>query len=697
MMLAYLSQRLNLQSRRWDAERAKIRTADQLRARNRFVRAKVREMAGLLPIQVAPKVPLNARVTRTIQHQGYRIENVLFQSQADYWIPANVYVPAGAGPFPAIVLERGHFNAERMSVDYQQLHFDLVTNGFVVLAFDSIGQGERRQYYEADGEDYDELLSPALEHCAIGGLLSLIGESPAGWFAWDIVRAIDYLAARPDVARGRIGCADHTDTGWSMTIAAALDERIRCAAIHIRGRARRWPLELSTWNTTDDPEEFLFPAASYGIDMGDILGASAPRPLLTLIEDHTSDFDREGERLQRCYSLLGEPDHFAMERAGAGNDWPITLRLSTVRWFRHWLNAGSDAIREEEAVPEPYQALAATPKGSLRESRLGKPVYAVIRQRAANLPPPRTPSGADLDRLRGEIRLAIGPPGSPVPLGPREISSDRLEGYTLTQVEFLTEPGVYSVGALYKPSRPGGASIVYVSGDVTTFVSDDDDAASAANPAAAADTPQDRDDQFARAMVRKGHTVLLAGVRGLGATEPSAARRDLRGPWEHLHNSDVALANMAWSLGDSLFAMRVRDLLRAVEYASRFGQVRLAGRDMGALWAWYAAVLDPRVVSVATDGGLASYKTLVGHGRYSQAVSQFQLRVLQRFDLPHVVGAIAPRPVTILNPTDHRKAPIDAVMADAVYDWTQIAYATADAADRIQVVFGAALEDYAVV
>ena len=37
--------------------------------------------------------------------------------------------------FP-VLIQRGHFNAERMSPDKQLLYVDLVTAGFIVLAFD---------------------------------------------------------------------------------------------------------------------------------------------------------------------------------------------------------------------------------------------------------------------------------------------------------------------------------------------------------------------------------------------------------------------------------------------------------------------------------------------------------------------------------------------------------------------------------
>src|SRR5260370_27849776 len=145
MAVQNLAQRLNDAALRMDAARGKIRTASQLHTRNQLVRSQLRKMLEPFPAGG----PLNPRTTRVIERKGYRIENVRFQSQPDYWIPANVYVPSnGSGPFPAVVMQRGHFNAERMSPDYQQMYFDFVSHGFVVLAFDPIGQGARRQHYE---------------------------------------------------------------------------------------------------------------------------------------------------------------------------------------------------------------------------------------------------------------------------------------------------------------------------------------------------------------------------------------------------------------------------------------------------------------------------------------------------------------------------------------------------------------------
>jgi len=49
------------------------------------------------------------------------------------------------------------------------------------------------------------------------------------------------------------------------------------------------------WNITDDAEQHLFPSAREGVDLLDILIALAPRPLLTLVEDQTGDFNEDAE------------------------------------------------------------------------------------------------------------------------------------------------------------------------------------------------------------------------------------------------------------------------------------------------------------------------------------------------------------------------------------------------------------------
>src|SRR5262247_3526435 len=82
MLLAHLSAKLNALAARWDVERSNIRTAADLESRNRFVRDRFREMVHGLPERTA----LNPVITATHQRDGYRVENVMFQSRPNFWV-----------------------------------------------------------------------------------------------------------------------------------------------------------------------------------------------------------------------------------------------------------------------------------------------------------------------------------------------------------------------------------------------------------------------------------------------------------------------------------------------------------------------------------------------------------------------------------------------------------------------------------
>ena len=69
------------------------------------VRGKVRESFGPFP----EKTPLNARVTKVVERDTYKIENVLFESRPGFLVAANLYIPKGRNfPLPGVVASCGH-------------------------------------------------------------------------------------------------------------------------------------------------------------------------------------------------------------------------------------------------------------------------------------------------------------------------------------------------------------------------------------------------------------------------------------------------------------------------------------------------------------------------------------------------------------------------------------------------------------
>ena len=86
---------------------------------------------------------------------------------------------------------------------YQEFAQGLVLQGYIVLIYDPIGQGERLQYVK---EDLKSRIGVGVrEHLYAGNQQMLVGEFFGSWRAWDGVRALDYLLTRPEVDKSHIG------------------------------------------------------------------------------------------------------------------------------------------------------------------------------------------------------------------------------------------------------------------------------------------------------------------------------------------------------------------------------------------------------------------------------------------------------------------------------------------------------------
>ena len=122
---------------------AAIRDVRAAERRKTEVRAKILSLIGGLPDY---KGPLNAKITGTLQRPGYVIEKVLFESLPNYWVTANLYRPERAGKHPAVLMSMGHWETGKAAA--QVLSANLARKGFVVLAYDPTGQGERQQAFD---------------------------------------------------------------------------------------------------------------------------------------------------------------------------------------------------------------------------------------------------------------------------------------------------------------------------------------------------------------------------------------------------------------------------------------------------------------------------------------------------------------------------------------------------------------------
>ena len=180
-----------------DKRRSEIHTKSDAEAYLGEVRAKIQQCLGPWP----EKTPLNARVTGKHDRDSYTIENVIFESRPGFMVTANLYIPKGRKfPLPAVVVACGRDESGKFAY---HIFSSLARMGYVVLIFDPIGQGERVQYLTS--EQKQRIGNSVFEHLYAGNQLFLTGESLSSWFAWDGIRAVDYLISRPEVDIEHIG------------------------------------------------------------------------------------------------------------------------------------------------------------------------------------------------------------------------------------------------------------------------------------------------------------------------------------------------------------------------------------------------------------------------------------------------------------------------------------------------------------
>ena len=261
-------------------EVAKLSTIDDLARRRAYLREVMLRDLGGLP----ERTPLNARVAGMLDRGDYTIEKIIFESQPRFYVTANLYLPkTGRPPYPAILYPLGHEEGAKAHSAWQIMMGSLAKKGFVVLAWDPIGQGERIQIYDDDFED-SKVRASTTEHTVQGIQCLMIGDHVARYTIWDGMRALDYLLSRPEVDPKRVGCTGNSGGGTHTAYLSALDDRIQVAAPSCY--ITSWRQMLRTIGPQDAEQVFPYWIRD-GLDYPDFIYAFAPKPyrILSAIRD----------------------------------------------------------------------------------------------------------------------------------------------------------------------------------------------------------------------------------------------------------------------------------------------------------------------------------------------------------------------------------------------------------------------------
>lgn len=617
------------------AEVAAIRTPAEVRARQTYIRERILAALGGWP----GKTPLNARMTGALTRQGYRVEKLVYESLPRFHVTANVYVPDGKGPFPAVVGVAGHSANGKASATYQHAWIGLVRRGYLVLAYDPPGQGERSEYFHPDAGRSLAGIGTG-EHMMAGQQCLLTGSNFARYEIWDGIRAVDYLLTRGDVDPQRIAVAGNSGGGTQTAYLQALEPRLAAAAPSCY---------ITSWRTLwakpgpQDSEQVFDRFLADKLDFGDFLIAFAPKPMkmMTAIRDF---FPIEGARetyaeARRIWEVLDAGPRAGFFEFDDPHGWSQPRREATYQWFDKWLLGKETDGKEPPIETEDDRDIEVTPTGQVSTSFGGETVQSLNAQTARALHARRTALstggreglakliGARL-RLSGERRAPTVTERSP------------------SQVVLETEPGIRVPVLVAAPAATGERkpAVIYL------------------NPIGR--MADSRPGGGIEALTRNGYLVLAPDLRAAG---DGPHPRGATGYTAHYQTAMRALL-----VGKTILGMQVEDALAVFDYlVSRPDadprRVSIIGKGIGGVVALHAAALEPRLRKVAVEGTILSYLAFAEAKLYEGLVDIVVPGILKDYDLPDLAAAIAPRPVLLVEPRSPAGARLNLVDARKIY------------------------------
>jgi cephalosporin-C deacetylase-like acetyl esterase len=648
---------------------AAITTRTQAEARQREVRKKLLALIGTFP----EKTPLDPKSFGTTQADGFRIEKILYESQPNFPVTALLYLPdpkpnAPQQKLPAIVVSPGHGFTGKVT-DYA-FASALARNGFAVLSYDPIGQGERLQYPDPADPSKTLLKASTGEHGEAGLQPTLIGDAPARIIAWDSIRAVDYLISRPEIDANRIGAFGCSGGGTMTALLGALDSRVH--AIAVACYLTSFDALLPTLGP-QDAEQSIPNFIASGLDFPDWVEIAAPRPF-AIISTAQDMFPFAGAlatatEARRFYALFDpasggtptnnpppgiptgptlNPDTSNAIPATAALQWitgigrhgnlgPITREIVSF-FLTHLAHSDAPFIPSPPPAPgaSPFGPPANIPASAFQVTSTGQvassyprneTVQSLTLKRYATFAKPKPLSEPQLQQTVREVTRATVKPGDPAPINtqsPPLASPPEGDVHVRHRFTLATAPGINIQAEFYRPADGKHPMLLVLKDSLDP----------------ALESSRAEEIRKYRALADAGTAVLVVAPRPSppGNEETKAS---VLGPF-YLTTLRAEL------VGKTLLGLRVDDVIAAVNFmqGSTTGDPnQIAAQASGhlGLVLLHAAVLDARLKHITVDHTLESYAGLMRVPMPIDAPEDILPGVLLHYDIPDLIHVLGPR------------------------------------------------------
>ncbi len=337
--------------------------------------ARGRVLDRIAPVDLGPTPQVRVEYEGT--YDGLHVERLTWQLAGGPRSEAVFLKPADAGGrLPAILALHDHGgkkflgwrkiarieeNPWKIQSEHQDHYYggaawanEIAKRGYAVLVHDTFPFGSRRvlaadvperiRQGAGDPEPEDEegvnkynAFAGAHENIMEKSLLSA-GTTWPGVYVTEDRRALDVLAARPDVDSSRMGCAGLSGGGMRTVFLGGLDSRVRCAVVV--GFMTTWREFLldkcftHTWMT-------YVPLLPRELDFPEILALRAPAATMVLncTEDPlytVAEMKRADEMLRDTFRRGGAPEMYRSKFYPGGHKFDREMQADAFDWFdRH--------------------------------------------------------------------------------------------------------------------------------------------------------------------------------------------------------------------------------------------------------------------------------------------------------------------------------------------------------------------------
>lgn len=618
---------------RGKARRDALKTKADAEAYVKSVQQRIRDCFGPMP----EKTPLNAKITKTLERDGYRIENIVFESRPGFMVTGNLYLPKSAKAVPGVIGVCGHSLNGKAEKAYQSFAQGLARQGMACFLIDPLGQGERFQYL-------NEKLGSRLgggtsEHNQMGNHQTLVGEFLGSWFAWDGIRALDYLLTRSEIDPQHLGITGNSGGGTQTTWLCGLEPRFTMGAPSCFVTTFRRDAENEL---PQDNEQCPPGVLAADLDHGDFLAAMAPKPVIIMAQEKDY-FDARGsaetyERLKHLYTLLGKPENIQLHIGPDPHGYTQPNREAMYRFFG---KAAGLAAHDKEPVMkiETDADLQCTLEGQV--ARMGsKMVMAYTKEKAESLAQQRTSQAGEA--LRQAVRDVLHLPELPATAPDYSILRN-VGNRQYPKKDYCTyavETGAESMALVTRLSdEPLTSRLPHGQKKAVLYI---------AHRSADAEL---RDEALVKDLLaaEPEAAFFACDVRGIGESQPDTcgANQFLRPYGSHYFYAAYGLM-----LDQPLLGQRTHDVLRVVQLLKAAGhsEIHLAGKGWGALPAALAALLSDQVQQVTLKNALTSFQELAVHEDYQWPYAVMPHGVLKHFDLPDCYRALKPKKLRQIEP-----------------------------------------------